>query len=174
MANFLTSSIGKKFIQSVSGAFLIIFLLLHGTINFFSVIDSLNGNFGKVAADNMPYTHGDGWFQLGCDFMSSPVIDIMVPIEKLKQQTSTVKIAVRNAPPGVKMLLFPGDVEVSYRSPVSRIKDDAGITTVVDYNSVDFNSPSNKVKVIIGEMPAVYQDVKLSHDSVEYIIEKSR
>ena len=80
MANFLTSSIGKKFIQSVSGAFLVIFLLLHGTINFFSVIDSLKGNFGKVAADGMPYTHGDGWFQLGCDFMSSPVIDIMVPI----------------------------------------------------------------------------------------------
>jgi len=80
MANFLTSSIGKKFIQGVTGAFLIIFLLLHGTINFFSVIDSLHGNFGKVAADAFPYTHGDGWFQLGCDFMSSPVIKIMVPI----------------------------------------------------------------------------------------------
>ena len=80
MANFLTSSIGKKFIQSISGAFLIIFLLLHGTINFFSVIDSLTGKFGKVAADTIPYTHGDGWFQLGCDFMASPVITIMVPI----------------------------------------------------------------------------------------------
>ena len=80
MANFLTSSIGKKFIQSVSGAFLVIFLLLHGTINFFSVLDSLKGQFGKVAPDNFPYTHGDGWFQLGCDFMSSPVIKIMVPI----------------------------------------------------------------------------------------------
>ena len=80
MARFLTSSIGKKFIQSVTGAFLIVFLLLHGTINFFSVIDSMHGNFGKVAADAFPYTHGDGWFQLGCDFMSSPVIDIMVPI----------------------------------------------------------------------------------------------
>ena len=80
MANFLTSSIGKKFIQSVSGAFLIVFLLLHGTINFFSVLDSLHGNFGKVANDAFPYTHGDGWFQLGCDFMSSPVIKIMVPI----------------------------------------------------------------------------------------------
>jgi succinate dehydrogenase / fumarate reductase cytochrome b subunit len=33
-----------------------------------------------VALDSHPYTHGDGWFQLGCDFMSSPVIDIMVPI----------------------------------------------------------------------------------------------
>ena len=80
MANFLTSSIGKKFIQSVTGAFLVIFLLLHGTINFFSVIDSLQGRFGKVMPDEFPYTHGDGWFQLGCDFMSSPFIKIMVPI----------------------------------------------------------------------------------------------
>jgi len=80
MANFLTSSIGKKFIQSITGAFLVVFLLLHGTINFFSVIDSIHGNFGKVAADNFPYSHGDGWFQLGCDFMSSPFISIMVPI----------------------------------------------------------------------------------------------
>ena len=80
MANFLTSSIGKKFIQSVSGAFLIIFLLLHGTINFFSDIDSLYGVFGKVADDTVRFSTGDGWFQLGCDFMSPPVIDIMVPI----------------------------------------------------------------------------------------------
>ena len=99
-------------------------------------------------------------------------IDIIVPIEKLNTQTRNVKIAVRNAPRGVKMLLFPSDVEVTYRSPVSRIKDDAGITAVVDYNTVDFSSPNNKVKVTIGEVPAAYQDVKLSHDSVEYIIEK--
>ena len=99
-------------------------------------------------------------------------INIMVPIEKLKSQSRSVNIVVRNAPPGLKMLLFPSDVEVSYRSPMSRISDDAGITAVVDYNSVDFSSTSNKVKVLIGEVPAAYQDVKLSHDSVEYIIEK--
>ncbi|MDY6300557.1 MAG: hypothetical protein SPL96_01530 [Bacteroidales bacterium] len=99
-------------------------------------------------------------------------IDIVVPIEKLKAQKRTVKIAVRNAPKNVKMLLFPSDVEVSYRSPVSRIKEDPGITAVVDYNSVDSSTPGNKVKVIIGEIPASYQDVKLSHDSVEYIIER--
>ena len=80
MPSFLTSSIGKKFIQSVSGAFLIIFLLLHGTINFFSVIDSFAGTFGKVAADDRLFSQGDGLFQLGCDFMSTPVITIMVPI----------------------------------------------------------------------------------------------
>ena len=99
-------------------------------------------------------------------------IEIMVPIEKLKLQSRAVKIVVRNAPLGVKMLLFPSDVEVKYLSPVSRITEDAGITAVVDYNSVDFTSSSNKVKVMIGEVPAAYQDVTFSPDSVEYILEK--
>mgnify|MGYP003314024496 CR=1 FL=1 len=74
------SSIGKKFIQAVSGAFLILFLLLHATINFFSVIDSFTGNFGCVAADMSLFSKGDGLFKLGCDFMSTPVISIMVPV----------------------------------------------------------------------------------------------
>ncbi len=74
------SSIGKKFIQAVSGAFLILFLLLHGTINFFSVIDSFTGKFGAVAIDDALFSEGDGLFKLGCDFMSTPVISIMVPV----------------------------------------------------------------------------------------------
>ena len=68
---FMTSSsIGKKFVQAVSGAFLIIFLLLHGTINFFSVIDTFTGKFVSP----------DGLFQKGCDFMALPIVDIMVPV----------------------------------------------------------------------------------------------
>ena len=74
------SSIGKKFIQSISGAFLIIFLLLHATINFFSVIDAMTGKFGAVAVDDKLFSAGDGLFKLGCDFMSTPFISIMVPI----------------------------------------------------------------------------------------------
>lgn len=80
MANFFTSSIGKKFIQSISGAFLILFLLIHGTINFFSVIDSFTGKYGIAANDEVLFSNGDGLFKLGCDFMSTPVVDIMVPI----------------------------------------------------------------------------------------------
>ena len=80
MANAFHYSIGRKFIQAVSGAFLIIFLLLHATINFFSVIDSFTGKFGAVANDDKLFSAGDGLFQLGCDFMSTPVITIMVPV----------------------------------------------------------------------------------------------
>ena len=64
------SSITKKLIMSKSGLFLIMFLLLHMTINFFSVIDSLKGTYGSA----------DGLFQAGCDFMALPIITIMVPV----------------------------------------------------------------------------------------------
>ena len=74
------SSIGKKFIQAVSGAFLFVFMLLHATINFFSVIDSFTGKWGAAAADEALFSKGDGLFKLGCDFMSTPVISIMVPV----------------------------------------------------------------------------------------------
>ena len=70
MANAFHYSIGRKFIQAVSGAFLVVFLLLHGTINFFSVIDSFTGGWDKI----------DGLFQLGCDFMALPIVTIMVPV----------------------------------------------------------------------------------------------
>ena len=79
MASFFRSSIGKKFIQAVSGAFLVIFLLLHGTINFFSVIDSFKGTWGNVEPDKL-MSAGDGVFAAGCDFMSTAVITIMVPV----------------------------------------------------------------------------------------------
>ena len=74
------SSIGRKFIQSISGAFLILFLLIHATINFFSVIDSMTGKFGIAAADEKLFSAGDGLFKLGCDFMSTGFISIMVPV----------------------------------------------------------------------------------------------
>jgi len=64
------SSITKKLIMSISGLFLIVFLLMHMTINFFSVIDTFTGKYGAP----------DGLFQAGCDFMALPFITIMVPV----------------------------------------------------------------------------------------------
>ena len=61
MANIFTSSIGKKVIMSVSGLFLIVFLLLHLTINALSLIS-------------------EEAFQAGCDFMALPIVTVMVPV----------------------------------------------------------------------------------------------
>ncbi len=43
---------------------------------------------------------------------------------------------------------------------------------MVDYNNISLTSRGNKVPVQIGEVPGVYEDLRLSMDSVEYIIEK--
>ena len=64
------SSIVKKLIMSVSGLFLIVFLLLHLTINAFSIIDTFTGSYGAA----------DGLFAKGCEFMALPIVTIMVPV----------------------------------------------------------------------------------------------
>jgi succinate dehydrogenase / fumarate reductase cytochrome b subunit len=56
--------------MSVSGLFLIVFLLLHMTINVFSVIDTFTGSYGAA----------DGLFAKGCEFMALPIVTIMVPV----------------------------------------------------------------------------------------------
>jgi len=62
MANFLNSSIGKKFIMSLSGLFLILFLAVHAILNSLLLI-------GKEA------------YNLGANFMSTnPLIRVMEPI----------------------------------------------------------------------------------------------
>ena len=66
------SSITKKLIMSISGLFLILFMLLHTTINTFAVVDFFKGTWGEAA--------GEGWYASGCWFMATPVIDIMVPV----------------------------------------------------------------------------------------------
>lgn len=49
MANFFNSSVGKKIFMSISGLFLILFLLVHLSINFLTVLDSTGQLFNKVA-----------------------------------------------------------------------------------------------------------------------------
>lgn len=100
-------------------------------------------------------------------------IEVVVPIEKMVSQRQKVQIAVRNTPPGIKVIVFPSSVEVSYRAPLSTQKRQAEVTVVVDYNAIDASN-TNKVALQIGEAPAVYTDFKLSVDSVEYIIENQR
>lgn len=70
MASIFKSSIGKKFVMSMSGLFLILFLTLHAFINAFSIADHFLGTWGKA----------DGLFQAGCDIMAMPIVTLMVPV----------------------------------------------------------------------------------------------
>jgi succinate dehydrogenase / fumarate reductase cytochrome b subunit len=61
MANIFTSSIGKKVIMSISGLFLILFLVLHMGLNITSIFS-------------------EETFQQVCDFMALPIVSILVPV----------------------------------------------------------------------------------------------
>mgnify|MGYP000725973727 FL=1 len=64
MSNFLTSSIGKKIILSLSGLFLIAFLCVHLALNLLLIVD----NSGEL-------------FNIGAHFMATnPIIKIVEPI----------------------------------------------------------------------------------------------
>ena len=63
MSNFLTSSIGKKVIMSLSGLFLISFLCVHLSINLM-----------LLAGD------GGDLFNMGAHFMTNPIIKVIEPI----------------------------------------------------------------------------------------------
>ena len=49
MAKFLSSSIGKKFLMSLSGLFLLVFMLVHLTVNSMILFDSSGELFNRAA-----------------------------------------------------------------------------------------------------------------------------
>jgi len=69
MANLFSSSIGRKLLMSITGLFLIIFLLVHLALNSFLLLDGLFG-----------FEEGQ-MFNAGAHFMATnPLIKIMEPI----------------------------------------------------------------------------------------------
>ncbi|MBQ1611251.1 MAG: hypothetical protein II539_02230 [Muribaculaceae bacterium] len=103
------------------------------------------------------------------------VVDVMVPIEQVIMKRKMVPVSVRNLPPGINVVVLPSTVEVSFLVPKSMFKDDGrdnDVTVVVDYNTIDPASKNNKAAISVGEAPAIYKNVEVGVDSVEYIIER--
>lgn len=100
-------------------------------------------------------------------------VRLIYPVEQLIAKRKLVPISMRNIPERLHFVLLPSSVEVTYLVPKSLYKKNQDdITAVVDFNSIDLTSKSNKAAVMIGECPAVYKNVEVTTDSVEYIIDK--
>lgn len=97
-------------------------------------------------------------------------VNLHVPVEPLIKKEDKVAISVRNQPYGLKIMLFPPTVKVSYLLPQSKFKLPVNLTVVVDYNDIDLSS--SKVNIKLGEVPGIYSNVDIETDSVDYIIER--
>lgn len=78
-----------------------------------------------------------------------------------------------NVPKNVKLITFPAQIDVVYMIPVSEYqKGRAQFRVVADYRKI---SPSSgKVKLSLLDVGDKLQNVHLSADSAEYVIERYR
>lgn len=97
-------------------------------------------------------------------------VELTVPVEPLIRKDFNASISVRNLPHGVKVLVFPPSVDVTFLVPQSHYRDPVNLTVIVDYNDIAPNN--NKVNIKLGEVSGNYTNVTLPIDSVTYLIER--
>lgn len=89
--------------------------------------------------------------------------------------SKSIKIPVRavNVPANLKMILIPSQVTANYTVPMSRYEEkQPSFDIIADFNSLDRNFTSNRIKVEMLRAEGNFLEVYLSADSIEYIIEQ--
>ena len=78
-----------------------------------------------------------------------------------------------NVPEDVRLITFPSQIEVFYMVPMSAYADShPQFRVLADYRRINRNAPTKNMKLRLIDVPASLQNVHLSADSAEYIIEK--
>ena len=82
-----------------------------------------------------------------------------------------VPVKVKNTPRNENVITFPSEVEASFLVPFSMYRKHVSMEAVADYNDIKITG-NNKIAVVIEDCPTLCNNISLSQDSVEYIIEK--
>lgn len=98
-------------------------------------------------------------------------VTLTIPVEPLIVKKQDAPIIVKNAPENINVITFPSKVVASFLVPFSMYKKHMPFNAIVDYRDLN-RLESNKVHVKIEEAPAIYENISLEQDSVEFIIEK--
>lgn len=98
-------------------------------------------------------------------------VDVTFNVERLISKTRKVVIEPVNVPAGVKLITFPAQADVFYMVPTSIYNNsDPHFRVLADYNTI--SPKSGKIKLKLRDVPGNLQNVHLSADSAEYIIER--
>ena len=93
-------------------------------------------------------------------------------LEPLIFKSRKVVIEPVNVPDDIKLITFPAQIDVFYMVPLSEYKSgESHFRVVADYRTIKRNESTN-VKLQLLNVPPKYQNVYLSADSAEYIIER--
>lgn len=100
-------------------------------------------------------------------------VDVTFTVEPLIAKTRSVVVEPVNVPSGMKLITFPPQVEVHYMLPASVYKNSSPqFRVVADYHEIDRGTHTRNMRLRLVDVDSRLQNVFLSVDSAEYIIEK--
>ena len=98
-------------------------------------------------------------------------VDITFEVEPLIFKSRKVVIEPVNVPDNIKLITFPAQIDVFYMVPMSQYTSgESRFRVVADYRKI--SPTSGNVKLTLMNVPDKFQNVHLSADSAEYIIER--
>ena len=105
--------------------------------------------------------------------MQFPHVQLSIsPGQPLIFKSRKVVIEPINVPEGTKLITFPAQIDVLYMVPMSAyVGSDPHFRIVADYRRINHLNPSKMMKLTLRDVPSNLQNVHLSVDSAEYIIE---
>lgn len=98
-------------------------------------------------------------------------VTVTIPVEPLIAKSRVVPVTLLHGASSATydVVLFPSQVRVSYLLPMSLYSTE---NAVISVNADFYERSGTKIPLTIGSCPDYYQDVALSVDSVEYLIEQ--
>ncbi len=98
-------------------------------------------------------------------------VDVTIEAEPLIMKRRRVVIEPVNVPANIKLITFPAQIEVMYMVPMSAYTNsDPHFRVIADYKRI--SRKRSKIRLRLTDVPQNLQNVQLSADSAEYIIEQ--
>ena len=99
---------------------------------------------------------------------------IHIPVEKYTETTKKVKLDAINVPDSITLKTIPGEVQVKFRIPLSKMAALEGTVFTAQVDFKEINSRFNhKLKVMLAKHPDFIQSITISPSKVEYILKKN-
>lgn len=101
------------------------------------------------------------------------VVQVLIPVLEYTERKIEVPITVKGAPHDVDVKFFPSQTEVSFSVTLEDYKKISPEEFTIELNYKDFyNNQNGRVEIDLSTMPISARNVKMSPQSVEFLLEK--
>lgn len=98
-------------------------------------------------------------------------VTVTIPVEPLISKRTSIQISSINNVPNTNLVIFPSKCDVSYLTPMSKYHEtpsDLKLKVIYNHNNIG----RTKLPITLDNQSLYYQNISISPDSVEFIIEQ--